>query len=259
MIFFFSGTGNSLWVAKTLSERLAEPLISIADEQKSGKMEFRYTLRTAERVLFVYPVHSWGPAVSVLRFIARLSLTGYTGQPFYSVCTCGDDCGYTSDMIRKALEKRGFSLTAGYSVTMPNNYILMPGFDVDTKEVEQRKLQEAPARMARIVEAIEKRNVLSLYHTGNLPFLKSRVVNPLFAHFALGRNAFRVTDRCISCGLCESICPTGTILLKEGKPVWADTCVQCVACIHRCPVRAIEYGNGTVKKGRYQHPDCMKK
>ncbi|MBR2497846.1 MAG: EFR1 family ferrodoxin, partial [Parabacteroides sp.] len=54
---------------------------------------------------------------------------------------------------------------------------------------------------------------------------------------------------------CERICPTRTISMREGKPVWADTCVQCVACIHRCPVRAIEYGKETIKKGRYHHPE----
>lgn len=76
-----------------------------------------------------------------------------------------------------------------------------------------------------------------------------------FAHLAIGSNSFRVTDVCISCGLCERICPTGTISMQAGKPVWTDTCVQCVACIHRCPVRAIEYGKGTLKKGRYHHPE----
>lgn len=255
MIFYFTGTGNSLWVAKALGEALGEPLVSIADELRKEAEDLTYPVRPDEKILFVYPVHSWGPAVPVSRFISRLTLNGYAGQPVYSVSTCGDECGYTDRLIRKALGKRAIPLTAAYSVIMPNNYILLPGFNVDSKEVEERKLQEAPARVDGIVEAIRTHRQEALYHTGSMPGLKSRCVYPLFAHLAIGRNAFRATDACISCGLCERICPTGTIRMQDGKPVWANTCVQCVACIHRCPVRAIEYGKETLKKGRYHHPD----
>lgn len=258
MIFYFTGTGNSLWVAKQLKETFDEPLITIADELKRGEKVLKYNVRTDEKIFFVYPVHSWGPAVLVTRFIERLALEGYEGQPVYSVSTCGDECGHTDKLLRKALHKQGLTLKAAYSVIMPNNYILLPGFTVDSKEVEEGKLENAPQQMKRIIAAIQqeltdKRD--TLYHTGSMSGIKSYGVYPLFAHAAIGRNSFRVTEACISCGLCERICPTGTISLKEGKPVWKNTCVQCVACIHRCPVRAIEYGKETVKKGRYHHPE----
>lgn len=258
MIFYFTGTGNSLWVAETLGKALGELLISMAKELKTGKEEFVYPLRKGEKILFVYPVHSWGPALSALRFISRLIFTGYEGHSVYSVCTCGDECGYTGTILRDALGKRGIPLNDCYSVIMPNNYILMPGFDVDTKEVEQRKLQDAPSRISAIADSICKSQNVNLYNIGSIPWLKSRIVYPLFSTFAVGRNSFWVTDACISCGLCERVCPTGTISLVEGKPVWADTCVQCVACIHRCPERAIEYGKGTLKKGRYHIPALTK-
>lgn len=255
MIFYFSGTGNSRWVADTLGIALGEPVVSIAEELKTGKKEFVCPLREDEKVLFVYPVHSWGPAVPVTRFISGLKLTGYDKQPVYSISTCGDECGYTDDIMRKVLKKKGLILTDSYSVIMPNNYILLPGFDVDSKEVEQEKLKDAPSTVDTIVAAIRDGKNVNLYKKGSLPGLKSYCIYPLFANFAIGKNSFRVTDGCISCGLCERVCPTGTITLADGKPVWSDTCVQCVACIHRCPVRAIEYGKITLKKGRYHHPD----
>lgn len=231
MIFYFTGTGNSLWVAKALSEALGEPLVSIADELHKEKDGWVYPVRPDEKILFVYPVHSWGPAVSVTHFISRLTLNGYTGQSVYSISTCGDECGYTDRLIGKALEKRAISLTAAYSVIMPNNYILLPGFDVDDKDVEERKLQDAPARVAEIIEAIREHGQDALYHTGSMPGLKSYWIYPLFAHLPIGSNSFRVTDACISCGLCERICPTGTISMQAGKPVWTDTCVQ-LSLIH---------------------------
>lgn len=254
MVFYFTGTGNSKWVADAMGNAFGERLVSITDEYKKGCKEHSYSLRKDEKIFFVYPVHSWGPAALVTRFISDLRLSGYEQQPVYSICVCGDDCAYTTQLLGKALKKRGISLTAGYSVTMPNNYILMKGFNVDNPEVEQQKLQEAPARVAAIVDTIRLHKSVNLYHKGSVPFLKSYLVYPLFINFAIGKTVFYVTDDCISCGLCERICPTGTISLKEGKPVWTDSCIQCVACIHRCPVRAIEYGKETVKKGRYRHP-----
>ena len=250
MIFYFSGTGNSRWVANALGIALGEPVVSIAEELKTGKKEFVCPLREDEKVLFVYPVHSWGPAVPVTRFISGLKLTGYDKQPVYSISTCGDECGYTDDIMRKVMKKKGLILTDSYSVIMPNNYILLPGFDVDSKEVEQ----DAPSAVDAIVAAIRDGKNVNLYKKGSLPGLKSYWIYPLFTNFAIGKNSFRVTDDCISCGLCERVCPTGTITLTDGRPVWSDTCVQCVACIHRCPVRAIEYGKITLKKGRYHHP-----
>lgn len=252
MIFYFTGTGNSLWVAKTLEKAFNEPLISIAESLQQENKEISFTLREDEKIFFVYPVHSWGPAVLVTKFISRLKLERYTNQPIYSICTCGDECGYTTDILQKHLNKKGLTLTASHSIQMPNNYILMKGFDVDTKEVENKKLQQAPETMDSIIHQIDK----EIYHTGSKPFLKSRFVYPLFTTFAVGHNSFHaMKDICTSCGLCAHICPTGSITMEEGTPEWNNTCVQCTACIHRCPARAIEYGNETWKKGRYHHPD----
>lgn len=257
MIFYFSGTGNSLWVAKELSEAFNEPLISIAEVMKGGNNEIIYSLQPEEKVFFVYPVHSWGPAVLLRRFIARLALKGYAGQPVYSVCTCGDECGYTENKMKKWLDRKGLALTGSYSLPMPNNYILLPGFDVDPQDVEKTKLREAPGRLIAIVHAIMEATGEKLYQTGSLPFLKSRVVYPLFVRYALRQNSFYATEACISCGICAKNCPTGTITVEKGQlPKWEkDTCVQCLACIHYCPERAIEYGNISKKKGRYHHPD----
>lgn len=297
MIFYFSGTGNSLWVARTLGRLLDEPLVSVAEELKKEAGEYRYDLGEKERILLVFPVHSWGPAIPVMRLAEKLAFTRCdhpaSVPEVYAVCTCGDECGYTARILRTALLKRGLLLAGCYSVQMPNNYVLMPGFSVDPEAVEKRKLHEAPARVEAIAASIRNQTLFSarpdttpgkkpgerpvpdqtpggvpadwrqaeekdvnLYHRGSLPFVKSYGIYPLFTNFAAGKNSFYATDACISCGLCEKICPTGTIrLTAEGRPVWADTCVQCVACIHRCPVRAIEYGKATQKKGRYRHPD----
>ena len=57
MIFYFTGTGNSRWVAEALGTAFDEPLVSIADALNEGKDENVYPLREREKVFFVFPVH----------------------------------------------------------------------------------------------------------------------------------------------------------------------------------------------------------
>lgn len=256
MIFYFSATGNSSWVAKKLSMTFGEHLFSISDELKKKQERYSYYLQKGEKVFFVFPVHTWGPAVPVNRFIGRLNLQNYNGQAIYSICTCGSDCGHTDKIIKNSLKKQGLVLTACYSLSMPNTYILMKGFDTDSKEIVEKKLHDAPNGLCSIIESIKKGNIdKSLYHKSLFPVFKSTVLYSIFVRFVIGKNKFHTTNKCISCGLCTKVCPSETIKMINGKPNWRNTCIQCTACIHRCPVHAIEYGDITIKKGRYQHPE----
>ncbi|WP_336536149.1 EFR1 family ferrodoxin, partial [Bacteroides acidifaciens] len=71
MIFYFSGTGNSKWIANQLSKVQKEDLVFIPDALRDGTSEF--CLREDEKVGFVFPIYSWAPPAIVLRFIQKLS------------------------------------------------------------------------------------------------------------------------------------------------------------------------------------------
>ena len=103
MIFYFSGTGNSLWVARQLQESLQEPLYKLVDVLSSDQV---YALGEEERLGFVFPVYSWGPPEVVLEMISRLRLSREPSF-LYFVCTCGDDAGKTAEVFCKAVERRG--------------------------------------------------------------------------------------------------------------------------------------------------------
>lgn len=248
MVFFFSGTGNSEWVAKELAKQLQLPTVRV-----HCRAESHPDVAQSRYILFVFPVHSWGPALPMLDFIDRLQWQNYHGQPIYAVCTCGDDCGRTDKIVQRHL--KNFTLQATFSVTMPNSYLLLPGFDVDPIAVEQAKLQQAPQRVAQIVEAIRQQKAApELYHAGSLAALKS-CVYPLFRRYTKRKTAYYATEACTKCERCAKLCPTANIQVsREEGPQWGNHCVQCLACIHQCPMRAIEYGKITLKKGRYKHP-----
>ncbi|MGI5891936.1 MAG: EFR1 family ferrodoxin [Bacillota bacterium] len=255
MIFYFSGTGNSLWAAQVIAERQGERLYSIADELKQKDNPLTYALEPKEKLGFVFPVYAWSPPKIVLDFIHNMKLTGYSGQYVFAICTCGGDAGYTLNVLNKALKKHHIELNSGFSIIMPDNYVVM--FDVPSPEAQEKKLAEAKRILQHINEVIShERDKVFECKEGPVPLLKTGIANRFFNAFALKTKSFYAKENCTSCGLCENVCSTATIKLVDGRPTWGKICSQCMACINRCPVGAIQYGKATQKRGRYYNPYC---
>lgn len=247
MIFYFSGTGNSAWVAERMAEALQDRTVAIAE---ASVQERTYALRADERLGFVFPVYAWGPPKLVQRFVLRLKID--KPSYIYCVCTCGDEAGRAAQLFESTLRKRRWHCDAAFSVVMPEVYICLPGFQLDSQEKEDRKIRNAVARIGFIAEALRRhvRQVRYQCHNGPLPFLKSYLIRPLFYRFLMSPRRFRATDACIACRRCERACPLHNIRVT-GKPVWGATCTHCLACYHVCPRHAIHYGNRTLRKGQY--------
>lgn len=252
MIFYFSGTGNSLQAAKCIGAYNHEKLISIAEEMQSNADCYEYTLAENEVIGFIYPIYAWAPPKMVLRFIEKLKLHNYKNNYVFSVATCGDNIGNTMKLLGAYLQNKNIKLNSGFSIKMPNNYIIMG--DVDSKEVEGRKLLAAEETLKHINKAIEeRRSDLLEVDKGFLPGVLTSVINPLFNKSALDTKKFYATEACTSCGICEKVCNCKTIKVTE-KPQWGEHCTQCLRCLHLCPAKAIQFGKGTEKKGRYKNP-----
>lgn len=252
MIFYFTGTGNSFYIAKNISENNNEILISISEEMMKNKNEINYNLKENEIIGFVFPVYAWGPPRIVLDFIKKLKFKNFSNNYVFTVVTCGENIGSTIDLLKKELNKINLKLDSGFSIRMPNNYIIMG--NVDSKEEEEIKLKNSEERLSYINRIIKDRKVdFYDYKKGPLPAFLTKSINSLFNNYALSTDKFYATDECISCKLCEKVCSVGSIKVDK-KPIWDSKCTQCLACINRCPKRAIQYGKGTIKKGRYVHP-----
>lgn len=53
--------------------------------------------------------------------------------------------------------------------------------------------------------------------------------------------AYKITDRCISCGACAAACPVQCITAGDTKyEIDPDTCISCGTCQSVCPVSAPE-------------------
>lgn len=279
MIFYFTGTGNSRHVAQMLGKKLSEKIISINEMMRDDDASYRFLIREDEHIILVFPIYSWGVPVPIRAFIEKVQFAFGNGNvlpasgndktppasanelpssaptntppSILAVATCGDFAGDADKQLKKLLAARAFHLAAFYTVSMPNCYILMQGFDVDSDEKAQRKIDMSEERVDQIVTSIrEERGDKTLYSRGSLPWLKTNIIYPAFMKNCDGTK-FHATEGCNHCTLCEKLCPMGNITLKEGVPQWGSNCVQCLACIHHCPKRAIEYANATQNKGRY--------
>ena len=256
MIFYFSGCGNSKHVAETIASGLNDTLTFIPEAAREGRYD--YTLAEGERLGFVFPIYSWAPPKLVLDFLKKLTVKvpepveGPTLKPYiYFACTCGDNCGLTEKVFRKAVEEKGWSLSACFSVQMPETYIGMPGFKLDTSENAKLKIDKADNLLMRNIPRLINKESFSEIVVGSLAWLKTYLVNPGFNRSATDDSKYCVTEACVHCGKCVETCPLKNITLEEGRPKWHGHCTMCMGCYHHCPVNAIQYGKATEGKGQY--------
>ena len=130
MIFYFSGTGNSRYVAKHLATLTNDTYLPITSNELLPTDD--------KRIGIVFPVHAWSAPIVMEEFLRTKlpQLIVQTNPYIYMVCTCGDDIGKTHRIVSELLQKNGHKLSAAFSLIMPDSYIGLPGFDVNSGEIE---------------------------------------------------------------------------------------------------------------------------
>ena len=284
MIFYFSGTGNTKWAASKLAAATREDLISIAPymraDDSSHNLAEPFILKENERLGFVFPVHGWRVPKLVREFISKMKILRepsdasaenkakaddcLKNRPFaYCVCTAGDSIGLTIENLNKvisqnpSLQALGITeVSSSYSLIMPESYIGLPFMDVDPKEREIRKKENAAQELVVVCEEIfDRKEGINRLVKGPIPWFFTKVVGGFFENVLITDKRFHVEkDRCVKCGICANVCPVGDIKGGHGEyPVWLHhkDCLTCFTCYHHCPHHAIEFGNQTQKKGQY--------
>lgn len=244
MILYYSGTGNSRYVARRLAERLGDEAVSLNERIKAGDVS---PVETGERLVVVTPTYAWRLPRLVRAWLNRAELTG--AKRAWFVMTCGSEIGNAGKYNRTLCAELGLEYMGTAQIIMPENYIAM--FDAPDRDESRAIVAAAEAHIDRAAEHISAGTPLPAAPLTLTDRMKSGPVNPVFYKFCVSAKAFTVSDKCISCGKCEKLCPTNSVTLQSGRPVWGDGCTHCMACICYCPVEAIEYGKISLGKPRY--------
>ena len=253
-IYYLSGTGNSLHVARELERRLPEttliPIISVLKDA--------HIASTAETVGFVFPIHNLSAPIAVMQFLQRVDLG--SAKYLFAVATrfCSDKVFLSID---KALEKQRKSLDAYFSVEMPCTYI--PLFTLPSQDTVAKMEATLQKRLDEIQTIVINKQI-DREKDSPLVFLMGHILYPLITAFMFKvrfpnmARSFYADEKCTGCGLCEKVCLAERIRMKDGRPEWLQSidCLYCFACLHYCPVEAIQIkGRKTIAKGRYHHTD----
>lgn len=251
MIIYFSGTGNSRYCAELFADKLNDEITNAFDIIKNGD---KAELNSEKPWVFVSPTYAWQIPHIFKDFIKENKFNG--SKKAYFVMTCGSDIGNAEKINKTLCEEKGFEYMGTLEVIMPENYIAL--FDAPNEKKAAQIIRHALPELNSATELVQKGESFPQKNIKTSDKLKSGMVNKAFYKFYVKAKAFKVSDDCVGCGKCSDNCVLNNITMKDGKPQWGDECTHCMACICGCPVSAIEYGNKSQGKPRYQCPEYKK-
>jgi len=237
-IFWFSGTGNSLYAAKYLAAKLGASLSQITDAAPDEPVGGEDAV-----VGVVFPSYYCNMPRAVYDFVQRLEIKPDTYV--FAIVTMGGPGQGSVAAIKKALAAKGLSLSYGRGLKMPSNNVLL--YNPAEPEKAKHMADEIKQNLQNFGADIKNGKRLIKSH----PFIMHRH----FKNISKIDAPFAADDNCISCKFCEKICPVRNIKLENGKPQWLGHCQMCVACISWCPKKSINYGEKTKSRRRYCNPN----
>ncbi len=260
-IYYFSGTGNSLTVARDIAEKTHAKLIPIASQ--IGK---KVIITNADIIGIVFPVYYGDTPLIVKKFAEKLN--NISGKYLFAVCTYGGGPGDSLKTLGRIIHARGGELSAKYGVHMPQNAFSKSWenhekiFEKWKKKLEiicknisvQKKgmlfndflLNLVLFPFHKIVEPMSKRGLAKLSDSSSHM--------PMEELIHLADRSYSTNEKCNGCGICSEVCPVNNIRIISNKPVWLNRCENCLACYNWCPQKAIQ--SRIAQKGYYyHHPD----
>ena len=247
MVLYFSGTGNSRFLAQRLAAQLGDELVSINRQLRQRKLDpynAQYAYTSSVPFVIVCPTYCWQMPRVVEQFLCESRFL--ENRDFYFLLTCGSGTGQAAAHAQELCKKLDFRFMGLSSIRMPENFITL--FRAPEADEAVGIIRAAMPLVDAIAGAIQAGRQIKNVNSGpGMPKFVHRAFYRCFVH----DRKFRVKDSCVGCTTCAKICPLANIRMKDGKPVWLGNCTQCQACIAVCPEDAIEFGLRTRNKRRY--------
>lgn len=240
MIFYFTGTGNSLYVAKKIGGKF----VSIAQAVRQDRQLYKDDV-----IGFVFPTYAVGIPRIVQRFVMN---NRFEANYSFAVMTCGGSLGSSLMKFEKIMATRGLKLNYTNKMVMIDNY----GMKSMGAKIRNHVQEKEDAEIGRIVADIQSRKQL-LLHSSSVIRCYTNLMNICsgFCYDTADRRFTVQTNQCIQCGLCQSTCPVQNIQLNP-YPHFLHKCEGCYACFNVCPKKALSPNRHPVEV-QYLHPDIQ--
>jgi len=261
-IYYFSGTGNSLAVAKDIAKKTGGILIPIAS--LLGK---KIITTDADAIGIIFPVYYGEPPVIIKEFAGKLE--NLHQKYIFAVCTYGGAAMASLRVLRRIIRSKGSELSAAYGVHMPQNSFYKPSENHQKIYTAwKKKLEFIVNNIKTKAKGVFYSNILlELLLVPTQPILVRPICKKSFIKQTnmpvdskleelvrmLDIN-FSTNEKCNGCGICSKVCPVSNIKIKDNKPTWLHHCETCLACYNWCPNKAIQ-GGITSKDYYYRHPE----
>ncbi|KKK54774.1 hypothetical protein LCGC14_3081320, partial [marine sediment metagenome] len=249
-LYYFSGTGNALQIAKNISVKLEESnLIPIAKVWQDADLK-----ATGEKVGFIFPLYYSGLPKIVYDFVENINLN--SADYFFAVVVSGGDVSALLPLqqLERILTSKSKNLNSAFLIRMPNNYII--GYDIHSEQQQKEFFESANEKVEAIFEIVKNSENSLPDNILEKDLNRADRFNTKFREKVNESDkSFYSDDNCNSCGICEEICPVNNIILEDGVPQWQHKCQQCLACINFCPEKSIQFGTQTLKTQRYHNPE----
>ena len=224
MVFYFTGTGNSLYIAKQIEENpLSIPRIIHNENQEY----------TADSIGIVAPIYGHELPPMVKDFMRKAKFqTDY----FYMILTYGNRHGGAAELAKHFCDECGITVNYINVIVMADNWL--PSFDMNEQKKMDKHIEEnlekiladLSVRKNEISEVTDKDRAAHKEFLGRM----SQMPEDAWQHL------LKITDDCVGCGICEKVCPSASIKVVNGKAVHTPgNCQTCLACAHACPKKAI--------------------
>lgn len=247
IIYYFSGTGNNLYIAKQIAKNLLGMEIKpIREIEQNKEIPISY-----DWVGYIGP--SYYSHIPPYMMSCMEGVKYAEHQKIFLICGCGGNRGMAIQDMRQQINASGKESSLEYMVIQPGNYLLsygaFPGiYQKLTILIANRKAKKIAADIRNNKTRKNLKQGI-FYKTSS----EERMQKSIASFPEMGKQ-YQVNDKCVGCGMCEKVCPVGNILVKDGKVTFGDNCNQCMACIQWCSRRAIYFDENEAKRNRYHHP-----